>query len=393
MTDKLDFLKRVFFFRNLSEKELHHVLQACNEEIYEPGDIIFSEGSSADRFFILMEGRVEVWKDYFEKRPDLLGQHNPGHFFGEMALLDGLPRSATVVAKDRVSVLFLYRDDFRNLVVEHSAIALSVMTSLSYLIRSTNEVFVDDMRKRTDELERANRELKDFHTIRLRNERLSTLGKFSSMILHDIRNPISTIRNQLTLIRMDPANADRVEKAAAAAEAETVKLERLANEFLDYSRGDIKLDMTVVEPARLITAVVNNITARLEHEKIRLSVSTMASGRALFDYDRMQRVILNLVDNARKALLDVDASRRSLKLSSRYQADVLIFEVEDSGTGMTAEVREHLYEPFYSASGRGGTGLGLLIVKNIVEAHGGSLQVRSEPGQGSIFSVQIPRRL
>lgn len=390
--DRFDFLRRVFFFRNLTDEELNLVLEACHEERYDAGDVLFSEGSMADRFFIVIHGRVEVWKDYYEKKPSLLGLHGPGHFFGEMALLDELPRSATVVAKEELDVLFLYRDDFKSLIVERSAIALSVMMSMSFLVRSSNEVYVDDLRRRNEELESANEELKKAHSEHLRDERLSTLGKFSSMILHDIRNPISMIMGQLTLIQGNPTDLNRVERSANAAFAEALKLERLANEFLDYSRGEIRLDASIVEPSRLISSVASSVAFRLEMDKIRLLVESAPIGRTLLDYDRMQRVLHNLVDNARKALLDIPPEKRQIRIAATYEDSYLVLEVEDTGTGMTEDVRNHLFEPFYSASGHGGTGLGLLIVRNIVEAHGGTLRVRSNPGEGTTFTVKMPRR-
>ena len=388
--NRFDFLRQVSFFKNLVDEELRLVLSVCHEQSFHEGEVIFLEGDTADRFFIVMEGRVEVWKNYTQSRPDLLGFHDAGRFFGEMALVDDLPRSATVVAKDTVQVLFLYRDDFRSLLKEHSGIAISIMTSMSSLVRISNESYVDELRKHNAALELANEELRQAQTERLRDERLATLGKFSSMILHDIRNPISNLKGQISLIQMDPGDTERVRRYASAAEAEALKLERLAAEFLDYSRGETRLDIGIVEPARLIASVVSSVAWRLKADNIKLSIQSSAIGRAMLDYDRMQRALLNLVDNARKALLDVD--NRSLRIQARYDDHHLVFEVEDTGIGMTPEIQEHIFEPFFSASGRGGTGLGLLIVRNIVESHGGTLSVRSSPGHGTSFYIRVPRR-
>jgi len=388
--NRFDFLRQVSFFGNLADEELRLILSVCHEHSYPADEVIFDEGDAADRFFIVMDGRVEVWKNFKQPDPDLLGYHDPGHFFGEMALVDELPRSATVTAKTGVKVLFLYRDDFRSLVKDHSSIAISVMTSMSSLVRISNDMYVEELRKRNAELEKANKELREAQMERLRDERLSTLGKFSSMILHDIRNPISNLKGQISLIQMDPGDTERVSRYASAAEAEALKLERLAAEFLDYSRGETRLDIGIVEPARLIASVVASISWRLKADNIKLSIQSTAIGRAMLDYERMQRALLNLVDNARKALLDVE--NRSLKLYAHYDTKYLVFEVEDTGIGMTTEIQERIFEPFFSASGRGGTGLGLVIVRNIVESHGGTLSVRSAPGHGTTFYLKVPRR-
>lgn len=390
--DYFDFLRRVFFFRALDDEELKLVLSACHEERFIQGSVLFLEGSLADRFYIVIEGRVEVWKNYGEQAPDLLGLHGPGHFFGEMALVDELPRSATVTARDDVLVLFLYRDDFRKLVRERSAIALSIMTSMSYLVRNSNDSYVDDLRMRNLELEKAYEELKLAQVDKLRNERLSTLGKFSSMILHDIRNPISIIKCQLQLMTINPADTARVLRSARAAESEVARLERLALEFLDYSRGEIRLDLAIVEPEDLLKAVAAAMALRLEQSDVELVIETEARGPALMDYERMQRALVNLADNARKALLDREPKNRRLRLAARYDGDCLEIEVEDNGEGIPEGMLDKIFEPFYSASGQGGTGLGLHIVRNIVEAHGGTLRCASVAGSGTVFSIRLPRR-
>ena len=385
-----EFLKNVFFFKNLSDDEIKLVLAFCHEESFEPGKILFIEGSMADRFYIVLEGTVEVWKNYSDPKPDLLGIHGCGHFFGEMALVDELPRSATVVAKEPTKVLFLYRNDFHELIMKHSSIALSVMRSMSFLVRSSNEAFVEDLRRRNNELEAAYSELEAIQSDRLRNERLSTLGKFSSMILHDIRNPISIIKGQIQLMQLNPQDENRIRRSIQAISTETTKLERLAAEFLDYSRGEIRLDFSIVHPQALLKTVEETISQRLESEGIRLDVQCSTNEPVLGDQDRILRAILNLVDNARKALADAD--RKHLSIRASDEAGQLVIRIQDSGLGMGPEILARIYEPFYSASTRGGTGLGLLIVKNIIEAHGGSMSVESTEGTGSTFTVRIPKR-
>lgn len=389
VSDHYAFLKRVDFFRSLSDEEIRLLDSACHEERYEPGDVLFCEGSMADRFYIVMEGRVEVWKNWYESKPDLLGVHGAGHFFGEMALVDELPRSATVVARDGVLTLFLYRDDFRRLIREHSSVALSVMLSMSSLVRAANDAFVDDLRARNEELTQAYAELKRAQAENLKNERLSTLGKFSSMILHDIRNPLSVIKAQAMLMRDHLDSPDRLSRSLQALESEAGKLERLANEFLDYSRGEIRLGLSPLEPSELLSKAAQSMALRLEQAGVRLVVDCQARGKAIVDQDRIHRALLNLCDNARKAM--AGRGDKTLRLGARYEGSELVLSVADSGSGMDDEVKAHLFEPFYSASGQGGTGLGLLIVKNIIEAHHGSLSVESEPGKGSVFTLRLPR--
>jgi signal transduction histidine kinase len=381
------FLRRVSLFKGLTDEDIRLVAASCAEEERDSGDVIFVEGSTADRFYIVMDGRVEVWKNYNDPKPDLLAIHGSGRFFGEMALIDELPRSATVVAKERTRLLYLYRDDFRRLIKERSSIALSVMTGISYMVRNSNEAYVEDLRKRNAELERANAQLKSAHAERLRSERLSTLGKFSSLILHDIRNPLSILKGQLQLMQMRLGESDKLERHIAASFAEVIRLERLASEFLDYSRGEVRLDMAVTRPSELFAKVEDAIGERLKNSSIAIEKETRYDEPVILDAERVFRALLNVADNARKAM---SRSGGVLALKSFRDGEKLILETADSGEGMSPEVLAHVFEPFYSASSKGGTGLGMLIVKNIVEAHGGSVRIGSKPGVGTRVLLSFP---
>lgn len=388
-SDWFPFLRRTYFFKGLVDEEIRLVASACAEEERDAGDVIFVEGATADRFYIVIEGRVEVWKNYYDSKPDLLAVHGPGHFFGEMALIDELPRSATVVAKEKARLLYLYRDDFHRLIRERSSIALSVMTAISYMVRSSNEAYVEDLRKRNTQLEKAYAQLESAQAERLRGERLSTLGKFSSLILHDIRNPLSSLKGQLQLMELSLDEPDKLKSRIATSLGELGKLERLANEFLDYSRGEIRLDMAITRPGEILARVEGSNKERLGRAGIRVELEVRYDEPVILDEERVLRALQNLADNARKAM---SSKGGVLSLKSYLEGDQLSLEVADTGEGMSPEVLGHLFEPFYSASSQGGTGLGMLIVKNIVEAHGGTLRIGSKKGVGTRVAMRFPLR-
>ncbi len=385
-----DFLKRVYFFKNLTDEEISLVLSSCQEGTCRTGHIICDEGEIADKFYIIVEGSFAVYKNYHDTKPDLLAEHGAGSFFGEMALVDELPRSATVVAKEDSRYLYLSRKDFQRLIGGHVSIALSVMTSMSFLVRSSNELFVEDLRKRNQQLENAYSDLEHAQAEQIRNERLSTLGKFSSMVLHDIRNPIAIIKGQLQLMLMHLEDSDRLRKFIANVDTEAGKLERLAGEFLDYSRGEIRLNFSIMQPALFIGQVLETIAPQMEKLGIAVKATVDNDDPVLLDCERIQRVLNNLIDNARKACKDSPVKQIEIRAGGNDERFTL--SVSDSGVGMSDEIKARVFEPFFSASGAGGTGLGLLIVKNVVEAHGGTLNIESQPGEGTSFSISIPRR-
>ena len=380
-------LKRVYFLKGLSGDELHLLAKVCSEEEFEPGALIFEEGSTADRFYVLIEGHVEIWKDSRSESPKMLAVHGPGHFFGEIALIDELPRSATLVARDSVKVLNLARDDFRRLIAERTSIALAVMTGISSLIRSSNEIFVEDLRKRNTELEEANRALARIHEEQIKVEKLSTLGKFSSLILHDIRNPISMLKGQLQLIELESGDTEKVASLVKSCIVEVGRLERLANEFLDYSRGEIRLELAPTNATELLMRLSSALKERFASAGIAIEAKIECEESILLDTERVLRALHNLADNSRKAMI---GRKGLLRFVARREGGFLVIEVADTGEGMPPEVLSHVFEPFYSASNRGGTGLGMLIVRNIVEAHGGSIRIESALDEGTRIFLSFP---
>ncbi|MFW6292766.1 MAG: ATP-binding protein [Spirochaetota bacterium] len=388
MGDYFGFLRDVYFFKDLSDDEVRNIEALCKQDEFQPGQIIFRENAPAERFFIVTDGMVEVWKDYASPSPDLLAVHGQGHLFGEMALIDDLPRSATVVAKTDTRVLYLFRGEFDRVLRENPPVALSILRSLSAMVRKSNESFVEDLRRRNAELERAYRDLQAAQAELLRTERLSTLGKMSSMILHDIRNPISILRGFGEMIQLVADDPEKVRSYAASTVREADRLNQLANELLDYSRGEIRLEVRVVPLATLFTRVAESMHERLSARGVTIDVQNEVDEPVILDEERMLRVLVNLCDNARKAMSRGD----SLALRAASDGSDLVLTVEDTGRGMEEAVVAHIFEPFYSCSPDGGTGLGMVIVKSVVEAHGGTITVDSEPGEGTTVTLRLPLR-
>jgi signal transduction histidine kinase len=382
------FLKDAYFFKDLSDDDLHKLTLSCKEERFEKGHTIFLESAAADKFYIILEGTVEVWKDYYDSQPDLLAVHGKGHLFGEMSLIDDLPRSATVVARTPVTVLYLFKDEFRDFVMRNSRAALAVLRSVSAMVRKSNDNFVDSLRKRNAELMLTIEELKTTQERLLRSERFSNLGRFSSMIIHDIKNPVSVLRSYSEMILLNSQDAEKVKKYASSIIKETERLNRLTGELLDYSRGDIRLNMSIVSVGQLFEKVRESVLDGLQHRTISLVVENRISEPAILDEERMLRVFINLIDNSRKAM----DPGGTISLTARHDDRNMFFTVADNGSGMTKDIINHLFEPFHPSAAPGGTGLGMLIVKNIVDAHGGSVDIKSRLRQGTTVEMSIPFR-
>lgn len=381
------FLRDIYFFKDLDDADIRDIMGYCREDHLNPGEIVFWENEEADRFYIIASGEVEVWKDYGSDYADMLAVHGPGHLFGEMALVDELPRSATVRSRGRTRVLYIGQDDFKQIIQEKPTVAFAIVKSLSAMVRKSNETFLEDLRSRNKQLEEANRELRAAQNELLRTERLTTLGKFSSMILHDIRNPISVVKAYTDLMLVSGDLPEKQQDYIRNVRFEAERLNQLANELLDYSRGEVRLDMSSVDMDAFMKRVEAWVRRRFASRHYDIRVENSCSGHAIFDQERMFRVLSNLADNARKAMKRED----SFILRSEVDEQWLLFSVSDSGVGMSPDIQEKVFEPFYSSSEQGGTGLGMAIVKSTVEAHGGSIELESVPGEGTCVSIRLPR--
>ncbi len=389
MSRYFEFLKKVYFFSDLSPEEIGQIGEACTEVSYADGEIVFREGERGSRFCIVLDGEVEIWKDFqarAEEAGDLLAVRGRGHLFGEMALVDDLPRSATVRARGTTRLLSMERDDFHRIIHENSPIAISVLKSLSLMVRRSNESFVENLHARSRDLEVAYRELKSAQGELLRAERLSTIGKLASLILHDIRNPVSVVRGYAEMMLNHPEDRERIVRDAKRIIGEADRLNRIAGDLLDYSRGDIRLNLQIVDLGDLVAEVAEEFGEKLRARGISLETKVGYRGPVLLDRERMLRALHNLAENARKAMPEGG----TLAISVEQHGGSYVLAVRDTGVGMSREIRERIFEPFFSASSGGGTGLGMSIVKSIVEAHEGNVTVSSEIGRGTEFRIVMP---
>jgi signal transduction histidine kinase len=386
LKDLFAFLKKVYFFQDLPDGQIKKIQQVCHQIEYQPGQIIFDEGSQADRFYIVAEGAVEVWKDYRLPEKDLLAVHERGHLFGEMALIDELPRSATVLAKEPTRLFYIDRDDFHRIIQNNSEIAISILKSVSDMVRSSNEYFVESLRERARELEKTNQALQEAQEELLRKDRLSTLGKFSSLILHDIRNPLSILRSMAEMIILNSNESAKVERNAKRIITEADRLNQIASELLDYSRGEIRLNMAIVNLESFFNRILDAVEEKLQARDIKVVTEIKVSQPVIMDEQRMFRVFYNLADNARKAM-----PQGGTFTIRAFKADqTLKVEVSDTGVGMDPAIQRKIFDPFFSYSDEGGTGLGMSIVKSVIEAHNGTLFVTSKPKGGTTFRVTLP---
>lgn len=383
---KTELLRNIYFFHSIPEDGLLKIVSIGAEKSYEKGTVVFFEDMPGDFFFVILDGEVEIWKRYGQSDEILLGVSGAGQPVGEMALIDERPRSATVKARTNVNVLVIAAVDFKNLLLTENSICVTLLRASTMMVRRSNESHIADLDRQNRELSRANAELKAAQDELVNRERLSVVGRFSSLILHDIRNPLSALKSRVELLKQNYRERAYFEEAIEKINNDITRMEMLAAEFLDYARGEIRLQMSICDFRILFDRLRDSVSPKIEQRGIILHIENLVERPVILDENRMLRVLINASENAFKAM----PSGGTLSIVARRDPEFVTLEISDTGTGMSPDVLSHVFEPFFSASSSGGTGLGMIIIKSIIDAHNGTVSVSSTEGKGTCLKLVIP---
>jgi PAS domain S-box-containing protein len=236
--------------------------------------------------------------------------------------------------------------------------------------------------------------------LEVQNQRLLELdtlkSEFIALISHELRTPLTSIIAHLDVLEGGEAGAidARPRRYLQAASRNAKRLQRLVDDLLLLARaeaGEFTLEREPVGLAPLAEEVVEGMRPIAAGAGIGLRTRASSSPVVNADRDRIAQVLNNLATNA----LNATAAGGSVEIHVETTADEAMLIVSDTGTGISAAEQLRLFDRFYRTQGAtsrstGGAGLGLAIVKMIVEAHDGSIEVDSEPGQGSTFTVRLP---
>ena len=537
-----EFVKANVLFTGLSKQALSKVLAKFSERVYATGSVIFQDASSGSELYLILSGRVKLSKKTKYGEETVLGILHERDFFGELEIIDGLPRSARAAALDETMLAVLPKADFDALRKRHPEVNTNLLRSLANRLRTVNETVILELERNTDDASRrlerlhslieatknvnstididkllgviletarksinADRgtvylidELKDelwskeaqgadMVEIRLpigkglagsvartgevinlanayqdprfnpeidkktgyvtksmltmpmkdkdsrivgvfqmlnkktagtftdedvefldalsagasiaiqnakiaqelvKSERLSSIGRMASSIIHDIKNPMNTIRVYAQVMKKKSGN----EEAVKLADEMIHQVDRLVNmlqEILDFSRGVSATNFEEVPLGKIMEAIMGFIEKDLVKHNIELIRDLRYTGPVVMDSDKMARVFYNIASNARDAM----PNGGKLTVRTELRDSEVYFEFSDTGTGMPEEVKRRIFEPFVTHGRTHGTGLGMAIVKKVVDDHKGHIVIDTGVGKGTTIRFIIPVKL
>jgi signal transduction histidine kinase len=340
---------------------------AIREMDFRTGELIVQEGAPGNSLLLVGTGKVQISKAGRQGQEEVLSILEPNDFFGEFAILDHGPRSATAIALqasligeiDRAALDLLMESAPKILPINFTKVVVE-------RLRTTNARFIDEL---------------------LRTERLTLLGTMLSSIVHDLKNPMAAIVSSVSYLQQK-APDEFTKSAAGIIKGAADRMMLLTEELLDFARGTAHLRPTWTTAKRILELLDREILEQVRLCPIDIKIDVRTSDQFLIDEGRMTRCLANIIKNAREALKD----RGEISLTFAPREQGLLISVADNGPGIPEVIRGCVFDPFVTSQKQGGTGLGLSIAKSCVEAHGGKIWFDTATKTGTAFYVWLPRQ-
>jgi signal transduction histidine kinase len=219
----------------------------------------------------------------------------------------------------------------------------------------------------------------------IRQERISTIGRLSGSIVHDLRNPLAAIYGGAEMLVDTELPPTHVKRLAGNIYRASRRIQELLQDLLNVSRGK----QSAPETCRLrevAAAACDTLSAAAEHQGVTLSLEIPGEIEVPLERSRVERVFANLIGNALEAM----PAGGEVRITAETRDGAAVVSVEDNGPGIAPEIRSKLFQPFVSAGKRNGLGLGLALSRQTVIDHGGDMWVESQPHRGARFSFRLP---
>jgi signal transduction histidine kinase/ActR/RegA family two-component response regulator len=376
--DWASFMRGHPIFYGVDDRHLEWLLsdQASTERTYEPGELILQEGHLGDSIFLVGRGSVEAVLSVAGNQTIVLSTMLSGETFGEMGLFERRPRSASVRAREACVILEIEGQNLRRLEETEPDIEFKVLLKVSERLRSKNEQMLALHLKGVEAANRAKDE-------------------FLAMLGHELRNPLGAISTAVHVLERTSKPDEPAAQLRGIIVRQTRHLTRLLDDLLDVSKlvsGKITLhrrpdDLT--EVARRVLSSFEEVGRTTRH-----AVTVVGDAVSVeADPVRLEQIVSNLLDNALK--YTPAGGRVDVTIAAEERDAVL--RVRDTGAGIDPDILPRIFDLFVQGNqtldrSKGGLGLGLTLVKRLVELHGGTVLASSAgPDRGSEFVVRIPR--
>jgi signal transduction histidine kinase len=219
----------------------------------------------------------------------------------------------------------------------------------------------------------------------IQQERLSTIGRLSASMVHDLRNPLAAIYGGAEMLVDTDLPPGHVKRLAGNIYRASRRIQELLQDLLNVSRGRTQ-SLEVCRLREVAAAACEALASTAEAQNVRIALEIPPEIELPLERSRMERAFTNLIGNSLEAM----PGGGSVRISARVEDGAAVVDVADDGPGIAPEIRSRLFQPFVTAGKRNGMGLGLAMTRQTVADHGGDMWVESEPGRGARFTFRLP---
>jgi len=372
-------------FPGIKPNEIEELIVNSTVRSYAPGVVLCQENAIEDKFYMILEGDVEVTKVINNAESRLLKTLTAGDFFGEMALIHNAPRAATVTAKTAITTLELEKAAFERVLKKSSSVAMAMVSEISNRLRLNDQMAVDDLRMRAGELAQAYQKLAEQELAR---------REFLTNIAHELRTPLMVASGYLQMVQNGTLSGDQLPVGIDAISRNVQQIVTLVNDILFLQEMDLVLpDFQDVDMNKVVQSVLDIYKPKATERKVTLRFNPDPNLPSVSgDPKSLERALMALVDNAIK----FSPKGGDVKIRFSQKDDNVYVAVEDHGIGIKQENMPRIFDRFYhiERSGDdlfGGIGLGLAITRQVIEQHHGKLDVESVPNKGSTFTLALKK--
>ena len=396
--DKISLLQ--IAFPRLEEDELQEIADLTELCTYPPNHILCQEGEFENIFYVVAEGNLVITKTIGEEEGErILRLGGKGDLVGEMALIQNVPRAATVRTTSECTVLEMEKEDFETILSRSPRMAMDIIGITLDRMRSNDQMIID-------ELQQTNKVLRQLDRNKL---------EFIQVAAHELRTPLTVLKGYVDVLHSfsDVQANDTIREVFDGILKGADRMHEIVNLMLDITRIDVETSMLRFVPVSvnpIINKLVRDFNQAAADRNIEISTWNAEDlPNIIADPDMIQKALYHLVVNAVKYTPDGGKVEvRTYPVLMEDSQPGIEIAVKDTGIGLDAEHHDLVFEKFYQvgsvalhSSGQtifkgGGPGLGLAIVRGVAQNHGGRVWVES-PGcdeencPGSTFFLQLPR--
>jgi signal transduction histidine kinase len=372
-------------FPGIKAQEIEELIAFSKVRAYPPGSILCRENAVEDRFYMILEGEAEVTKIINNDQNRLLKMLGPGDFFGEMALIHNAPRAATVTSKSALTTLELDKAAFDRVLHNSSSVAMAMVREISNRLRLNDQLAVDDLRMRASELAEAYQQLAEQELAR---------REFLSNVAHELRTPLMVATGYLQMLQRGLVSGEQLTAGIDTVARSVQQIAALVNDILFLQEMDLVLpEFQAVDMNEIAKVVTQRYAVKATERGVQLRFLPSSSLPAVSGDPRsLERALMALMDNAIK----FSPMGGDVEIDLAEKDEVVRVAVRDHGIGIPKDDQHRIFDRFYHLEKHednlfSGIGLGLAITNQVIKQHNGRLELDSEPGKGSTFTLVLKK--